>query len=158
MAEMERVIMTGSTFPAEEVGPNPIDTYRPADLEKSGVRNTADLVFSAAGGGFDENQNVNAGGGTDGTVQLNVRGFQPRQWRRPRKTYSLRIRERRGAGRGGVISTSCIWAVIDHIDILKDGASAVIRIGRLTGVVNFYPDPKFCCIGNRGKLWNTDLG
>ena len=44
-AEAERVIVTGSNIPsAEEVGPNPVDTYRPADLEKLGVRNTADLV------------------------------------------------------------------------------------------------------------------
>ena len=31
VAEVERVIVTGSNIPtAEEVGPNPVDTYRPA--------------------------------------------------------------------------------------------------------------------------------
>ena len=74
---MERVIVTGSNIPsAEEIGPNPIDTYRPADLDKLGVRNTADLVtFLPQEAGATQNQNVNAGGGTDGTVQLNVRVF-----------------------------------------------------------------------------------
>ena len=50
---MERVIVTGSNIPtAEETGPNPIDTYRPADLEKLGVRNHTDLLtISAAGDG-----------------------------------------------------------------------------------------------------------
>jgi hypothetical protein len=44
-AEMERVIVTGSNIPtASEVGPNPVDTYRPADLEKLGVRNSTDLL------------------------------------------------------------------------------------------------------------------
>ena len=39
-AEVERVIVTGSNIPtAEETGPNPVDTYRPADLEKLGIRN-----------------------------------------------------------------------------------------------------------------------
>src|SRR4029453_6186677 len=32
---IEEVIVTGSNIPtAEEVGPNPVDTYRPADIEK----------------------------------------------------------------------------------------------------------------------------
>ncbi|MGB9055532.1 MAG: hypothetical protein WCC54_24950, partial [Pseudolabrys sp.] len=39
-AEVARVIVTGSNIPtAEETGPNPVDTYRPADLEKLGIRN-----------------------------------------------------------------------------------------------------------------------
>ena len=43
-AEVERVIVTGSNIPtAEEVGPNPVDTYRPADLERLGIRNATDL-------------------------------------------------------------------------------------------------------------------
>jgi hypothetical protein len=45
VAEMERVIVTGSNIPtAAEVGPNPVDTYRPADLEKLGIRNATDLA------------------------------------------------------------------------------------------------------------------
>src|SRR5206468_11019526 len=37
-AEVERIIVTGSNIPAaEEVGPNPVDTYRPADIEKLGI-------------------------------------------------------------------------------------------------------------------------
>src|SRR5438034_5211806 len=45
VAEVERVIVTGSNIPtAEEVGPNPVDTYRPADLEKLGIRNPTELL------------------------------------------------------------------------------------------------------------------
>ncbi len=44
-AEVERVIVTGSNIPtAEEIGPNPVDTYRPADIEKLGIRNATDLT------------------------------------------------------------------------------------------------------------------
>ena len=44
VAEVERVIVTGSNIPtAEEIGPNPVDTYRPADIEKLGIRNATDL-------------------------------------------------------------------------------------------------------------------
>ena len=55
-AEVERVIVTGSNIPtAEEVGPNPVDTYRPADLEKLGVRNcNGPADQSATGDGHDQ--------------------------------------------------------------------------------------------------------
>jgi hypothetical protein len=34
VAEVERVIVTGSHIPtAEETGPNPVDTYRPVDID-----------------------------------------------------------------------------------------------------------------------------
>jgi hypothetical protein len=42
--EVQRVIVTGSNIPtAEETGPNPVDTYRPSDIEKLGIRNPQDL-------------------------------------------------------------------------------------------------------------------
>ena len=42
---IEEVIVTGSNIPtAEEVGPNPVDTYRPADIQKLGIRNATDLT------------------------------------------------------------------------------------------------------------------
>src|SRR6267143_3641714 len=73
--EMERVIITGSNIPtAEEVGPNPVDTYRPADLEKLGIHNATDLTtFLPQEAGGTVNQNIANGG--DGTVQINLRGL-----------------------------------------------------------------------------------
>ena len=45
VAEVERVIVTGSNIPtAAETGSNPVDTYRPADIEKLGIRNATDLT------------------------------------------------------------------------------------------------------------------
>src|SRR5438552_2101408 len=44
-ATTERVIVTGSNIPtAEEVGPNPVDTYRRDDITRLGVRTPTDLV------------------------------------------------------------------------------------------------------------------
>src|SRR5436305_13844133 len=43
-AEVERVVVTGSNIPrAEGTGPNPVDTYRPPDIEKMGTRNATAL-------------------------------------------------------------------------------------------------------------------
>src|SRR5216110_3396719 len=66
-AEVERVVVTGSNIPtAEETGPNPVDTYRPQDIEKLGIRNATDLqtfIPQEAGGTV----NLNIGDGGDGT-------------------------------------------------------------------------------------------
>ena len=45
VATMVEVIVTGSNIPtAEEVGPQPVDTYRRVDLERLGVRSVTDFV------------------------------------------------------------------------------------------------------------------
>src|SRR5256885_17128462 len=42
-AEVKRVIVTGSNIsPPEEVGPNPVDTYRQAGIEKMGICNVTE--------------------------------------------------------------------------------------------------------------------
>jgi hypothetical protein len=68
VAEAKRVIVTGSNIPtAEEVGPNPVDTYRPTDIEKLGVRNSTDFLTNLPQEmGANINQNIANGG--DGSV------------------------------------------------------------------------------------------
>ena len=79
VAEAERVIVTGSNIPsAEETGPNPVDTYRAADMEKLGIRNAQDLqTFLPQEAGGTVNLNIANGG--DASVQLNLRGFLPKK-------------------------------------------------------------------------------
>src|SRR6516165_12675672 len=78
-AEVERVTVTGSNIPsAEETGPNPVDTYRPGDIERLGIRNATDLTTflpQEAGGTV----NLNIGNGGDGTIQFNLRGLLPKE-------------------------------------------------------------------------------
>src|SRR6266480_3339691 len=66
---IEEVIVTGSNIPtAEEVGPNPVDTYRPADIEKLGIRNATDLATflpQQAGGAVNLNFGATAVYGSD---------------------------------------------------------------------------------------------
>src|SRR6266581_9610 len=121
-AEVERVIVTGSNIPtAEETGPNPVDTYRPQDIEKLGIRNATDLqefIPQEAGGTV----NLNIGNGGDGTVQFNLRGLLPKE------TLVLIDGKRLagpGLGGGGTDINLIPFVMIDHLDILKDGASAV---------------------------------
>ncbi len=159
IAEVERVIVTGSNIPtAEETGPNPVDTYRPADLEKLGIRNAQDLetfLPQEAGGTV----NLNIGNGGDGTVQINLRGLLPKE------TLILVDGKRVAFGSLGVAGSSqgqdinlIPFPMIDHIDILKDGASAVYGSDAVTGVVNFFLIHKFRGLEIGGSYGNTNLG
>src|SRR6476660_2418453 len=117
VTEVERVIVTGSNIPtAEETGPNPVDTYRPQDLEKLGIRNATDLTtFLPQEAGFTLNQNNG-----DGTVQLNLRGILPKE------TLVLIDGKRVAQASMLIVGTDINlipFSMVDHIDILKDGAS-----------------------------------
>src|SRR5206468_1840527 len=147
-AEVERVIVTGSNIPtAEEVGPNPVDTYRPSDIEKLGVRNSTDLLINLPQEvGTTVNQNMSGFG--DGSVIPNLRGLLPKE------TLVL-IDGKRVAivGGGGVFGTGSSTAgvdmnlipfsMIDHVDILKDGASAIYGSDAVAGVINIFLLHKF---------------
>src|SRR6266542_2489659 len=129
-AEVERVIVTGSNIPtAEETGPNPVDTYRPQDIEKLGIRNATDLqefVPQEAGG------------------TVNLSGLLPKE------TLILIDGKRVAYGSLGVAGFSggpdinlIPFSMVDHVDILKDGASAVYGSDAISGVVNFFLVHKF---------------
>src|SRR5438094_1550053 len=159
-AEVERIIVTGSNIPtAEEVGPNPVDTYRPAEIEKLGIRNATDLqTFLPQGAGSTVNLNIGGNGG-DGTVQFNLRGLLPKE------TLVLVDGKRVALGSlnavgfsGGVDINMLPFPMIDHIDILKDGASAVYGSDAITGVVNFFLIHKFRGLEIGGSYGNTNLG
>src|SRR6266446_922727 len=146
-AEVERVVVTGSNIPtAEETGPNPVDTYRPQDIEKLGIRNATDLqefIPQQAGG----------------TVQFNLRGILPKE------TLILIDGKRVAYGSLGVAGFSggpdinlIPFVMVDHVDILKDGASAVYGSDAIAGVVNFFLVHKFRGLEIGGTYGNTNLG
>lgn len=151
-AEVERVIVTGSNIPtAEETGPNPVDTYRPQDLEKLGIRNATDLTtFLPQEAGFTLNQNNG-----DGTVQLNLRGLLPKE------TLVLIDGKRVAQASMLIVGTDINlipFSMVDHIDILKDGASAVYGADAVAGVVNYFLIHKFRGLEIGGSYGNTNLG
>src|SRR6267143_6838960 len=157
-AEVERVVVTGSNIPtAEETGPNPVDTYRPQDLEKLGIRNAQDLqTFIPQEAGGTTNLNISNGG--LGTVQFNLRGLLPKETLvlvdGKRVPYALG-----GAGSSAGVNINLIpFVFVDHIDILKDGASAVYGSDAVAGVVNFFLIHKFRGVEIGGTYGNTNLG
>jgi hypothetical protein len=69
------VIVTGSNIPtSEEVGPQPVDTYRKADIFRLGARSATDFVQKlpvATGPSINENMNTIGGGQTE----IDLRGL-----------------------------------------------------------------------------------
>src|SRR5436190_14104275 len=166
VTEAARVIVTGSNIPtAEETGPNPVDTYRPGDLEKLGIRNATDLMTQLPQEiGSSVNQNIsNAGvGAGDGSVIPSLRGLLPKE------TLVLIDGKRAaivggggafgsGPGKAGVDINLIPFPVIDHIDILKDGASAIYGSDAVAGVINIFLIHKFRGLEIGGSIGNTNL-
>src|SRR3984893_13316297 len=154
-AEVERVIVTGSNIPtAEEVGPNPVDTYRRDDLTRLGVRSSSDLIQRLpAATGSTINENKTNGG--DGRAEINLRGILAKE------TLVL-LDGRRLAPVGFAGSTVDIntfpVGLIDHIDILKDGASAIYGSDAVAGVFNVWLIHKFRGVEVYASAGNTNLG
>ncbi|HYY34887.1 MAG TPA: TonB-dependent receptor plug domain-containing protein, partial [Candidatus Binatia bacterium] len=158
-AEVERVVVTGSNIPtAEETGPNPVDTYRPQDIEKLGIRSATDLqefIPQEAGGTV----NTNMGNGGDGTVQFNLRGLLPKETLVLIDGKRVAFGSLAAAGTSAGVDINLIpFSMIDHVDILKDGASAVYGSDAISGVVNFFLIHKFRGLEIGGTYGNTDLG
>src|ERR1700757_1901564 len=158
-AEVERVVVTGSNIPtAEETGPNPVDTYRPQDIEKLGIRSATDLqqfIPQEAGGTV----NLNIGNGGDGTVQFNLRGLLPKETLILIDGKRVAYGSLAGAGFSGGPDINLIpFSMIDHVDILKDGASAVYGSDAIAGGVNFFLVHKFRGLEIGGTYGNTDMG
>ena len=159
VAIVAEVIVTGSNIPtAEEVGPNPVDTYRPADIEKLGIRNATDLTtFLPQEAGGTVNQNISNGG--DGTVQFNLRGLLPKETLVLVDGKRVAFGSLNAVGSSGGVDINLLpFPMIDHIDILKDGASAVYGSDAITGVVNFFLIHKFRGLEIGGSYGNTNIG
>src|SRR5438874_3552173 len=158
-AEVERVVVTGSNIPtAEETGPNPVDTYRPQDIEKLGIRSATDLqefIPQQAGGTV----NLNIGNGGDGTVQFNLRGLLPKETLVLIDGKRVAFGSLATAGFSGGPDINLIpFSMVDHIDILRDGASAVYGSDAISGVVNFFLIHKFRGLEIGATYGNTNLG
>jgi iron complex outermembrane recepter protein len=138
-----------------------VDTYRPTDIEKLGVRNSTDLLTKLPQTlGSNVNQNIANGG--DGTVIPNLRGLLPKETLvlidGKRAAISGFGGSQSGPGTAGVDINLIPFPMIDHIDILKDGASAVYGTDAIAGVINIFLKHKFRGLEMGGSWGNTSLG
>jgi iron complex outermembrane receptor protein len=162
----EEVIVTGSNIPtAEEVGPHPVDTYRRDEIFGLGVRSATDLIQKLPMvTGVSINENLTTVG--DGRTEIDLRGVGPKE------TLVLQDGRRLATdGLAGYLVGANYFltptvdlnmfpiGLIDHIDVLLDGASAVYGSDAIGGVVNVSLIHKF---RNHAEVYfsygNTNLG
>src|SRR5437773_2570672 len=143
-AEVERIIVTGSNIPtAEEVGPNPVDTYNRANINKSGEFTTEQFLqsLSIANANISPTSNNENGSNTAvGAATIALHGFDAR-------ATLILIDGRRVApyptgNNPGLVNTMFVdlnsipQPAIESIEILKDGASTTYGADAVAGVVN----------------------
>src|SRR5204862_7432542 len=63
-----------------------------------------------------------------------------------------------GPGTAGVDINLIPFPIIDHIDILKDGASAIYGSDAVAGVINIFLKHKFRGLEIGGSIGNTNMG
>jgi outer membrane cobalamin receptor len=127
VAEVERVIVTGSNIPtAQEVGPNPVLSLNRDFIDKSGERTTTDLLkiqpIANANSVPVQNNGTGAGGPT-GAASVSLRGFDA-------QATLVLIDGRRVApypGSGFFDLNTVPLAAVQSIEILKDGASTTFK-------------------------------
>src|SRR5438270_21184 len=143
-AEAQRVIVTGSNIPtAEEVGPNPVDTYNRENINKSGEFTTERFLLSlpiANANIIPTSNNENGSNTAVGAATTALRGFDARA------TLILldgrRVAVYPTGNNPGLVNVMFVdlnsipQAAIESIEILKDGASTTYGADAVAGVVN----------------------
>src|SRR5438105_4256133 len=155
IATAVEVIVTGSNIPtSEEVGPQPVDTYRKADIDRLGVRSATDFVQKLPmATGASINENITSNG--DGRIEVNLRGILPKE--------TLVLQDGRRLApvgfAGDTVDLNMFpFGLIDHIDILKDGASAIYGSDAVDGVFNVWLIHRFRGVEISTNNGNTNLG
>ncbi|PCJ51141.1 MAG: TonB-dependent receptor [Gammaproteobacteria bacterium] len=134
VTEEQLITVTGSRIKRGDVeGANPVQVITRAELVATGITNMGDLlqrIPSVAGAG--ENANVNDKG--SGAVRVSLRGLGAE-----RTLVLLNGRRMVGSGTGAdssVDMSSIPTSIVERIEVLKDGASAVYGSDAIAGVVN----------------------
>src|SRR5947209_14249227 len=137
---MKPVVVTGSYIPKDEtVEPAPVQTITSAQIESVGSQDVLDLVkklSTAFAGNGNVGQTVNNGGFGEANVQI-------------RNLPTLVMLNGRRLGKsafsnGALVDLNTIpLAMIDRIEILKDGASALYGSEAVGGVVNIITKKDF---------------
>lgn len=139
-ASTERVIVTGSNIPtAAEVGPNPVVNVSRDIINKSGERNTEQLLRNlpvANANGVPVSNNENGSNTAVGAATIALRGFDARATLILLDGRRIAPYPLSNAGIVFIDLNSIPQAAIASIEILKDGASTTYGADAVAGVVN----------------------
>ncbi len=126
--KLETIVVTGSRIRRVDIeGASPVFSIDKADIEKSGKLTIGDLIQESPSiAGAATNPSVNNGGGS-GASTISIRGLGSQR--------TLLLVNGRRLAYADVNSIPI--NMVERIDILKDGASAIYGSDAIGGVVNF---------------------
>jgi len=136
--EIQTVVVTGSRIRRVDTETaSPVLTIDPAEIRQSGAATVGDLAMMLPTvNGSATNPSVNNGGGF-GESYIELRGLDA-------KRTLILIDGRRvgligdpGSGTSAVDVNQIPLAIIDHVEVLKEGAGAVYGSDAIAGVINF---------------------
>lgn len=137
-AQAQRVEITGTSIKRVEAeGALPVQTLTRADIERTGVQTTEQLLqtVSAMSSAGQTNTAMGAGISTYGGSGVSLRGLGEE------RTLVLlngrRLAAFAGGGGASVNVNNIPLAAIEKVEVLKDGASAIYGSDAVAGVVNF---------------------
>ncbi len=132
--ELDTVVVTGSRIPrgAEVEGTSPVLSIDRAAIEATGLTSIGDILFNitASDGGALRNITTSTNG-SDGTQNISLRGLGATR-------TLLLVNGRRWVTQGGgsVDLNTIPISVVERIEVLKDGASAIYGSDAIAGVIN----------------------
>jgi outer membrane receptor protein involved in Fe transport len=134
-AVLDRVEVTGSRIKRTQLeGAMPVTTVTREDIERTGIQSIGDLLQELPAAGASLNTNFNNGG--DGGTYIDLRNLgaervlvlvNGRRWVPASGNFGVA---------NGVDLNTIPFAVIERVEVLKDGASAVYGSDAIAGVVN----------------------
>lgn len=152
--ELDTVVVTGSRIPrsTEVEGSSPVLTIDRASIEATGLTSVGDVLFSITSSDGGALRNITTGtNGSDGTQNISLRGLGP--------TRTLVLVNGRRWVTSGITNAALVdlnsipIAVVDRIEVLKDGASAIYGSDAIAGVINVITRKNF-----EGAVANAYLG
>lgn len=130
--EIEAVEVTGSRIKRVDAETSqPIQVITRADIEKTGLTNVFDILNNiTASDGSGLSTVTTQTNGSDGAQTISLRGLGAT------RTLVL-VDGKRWVSEDGVVDTTTIpVAIVERIDVLKDGASAIYGSDAIAGVIN----------------------
>ncbi|MCG8436184.1 MAG: TonB-dependent receptor, partial [Gammaproteobacteria bacterium] len=133
---LDRVEVTGSRIKRTDIETaQPVTIIQRADIERTGLTSLGELLPDLPSAGSTINTNVNNGG--TGATLIDMRNLGPR------RTLVL-VNGRRwvnsaggNAGVGGAVDLNTVpISVVERVEVLKDGASAIYGSDAIAGVIN----------------------
>jgi iron complex outermembrane recepter protein len=135
--ELDTVVVTGSRIPraAEVEGTSPVLSIDRAAIEATGLTSVGDILFNITASDGGALRNITTGtNGSDGTQNISLRGLGA--------TRTLVLVNGRRWVTSGITNSALVdlnsipISVVERIEVLKDGASAIYGSDAIAGVIN----------------------